>query len=136
VGSLAVSFEIENDAKSCCKVMNGRWFDGRQIEAFVFSPINENSIQQQDIDSFLAGIMQDVHETKEPSSIEAKVDNDSIDIDDFLAGIMQEERQAQTSSTVEPISVYTSAEAKVDDDSNDNLDIDSFLEGIKQEASL
>ena len=113
MGSLAVSFEIDNDAKSCCTVMNGRWFDGRQIKAFVFSPINENSIQQQDIDSFLAGIMQDVHEIKEPSSTEAKVDNDSLDIDDFLAGIMQEEPQAQASSTVEPISEYTSAEAKV-----------------------
>ena len=77
-----VIFEIENDAKSCCKVINSRWFDGRQIKAFVFSPINENSIQQQDID-------------------------------DFLAGIMQEEPQAQASSTVEPISEYTSVEAKV-----------------------
>ena len=79
--------------------MNGRWFDGRQIEALVFSsPFNENSKQQQDIDSFLAGIMQ--------------------------------EEERQSISTVEPISVYTSAEAKIDnEDSNDNLDIDSFLEG-------
>ena len=42
---------------------------------------------------------------------------------------MQEEER-QSISTVEPISVYTSAEAKIDnEDSNDNLDIDSFLEG-------
>jgi hypothetical protein len=96
-GSVIVTYETSVAAKECESSLNGRWFDGKQLECILFLP-TRGSFQLQDDESAVASNYRHAEEVKlDIISSVIEVSNDTtsnnianveLEVDDFLNSLL------------------------------------------------